>query len=250
MKGTLLLLMLLSYHFCGADCSNSGVSVWPDNGTISNTPIIMLEAYYESSQIISEVPAKYPMFLVAAGHKVSLVCVTTNIGANGQCQMLLKPTQMLMAGKTYELKIENLPNADDYFYYHEMGKIAEWTVEKPSTSFAPQFLTAPTESGKTLRYFGCGIENHVDFSLNVKAGTPFLVKVLLHEVQSGAVLTYFIEPRNNLVEVGRHMCGGAFNLGEGTQYEIEFSLLDASGNYSKTSSGKIAFTAPINIHNH
>lgn len=244
----MIITFVLGFLIGYADCGNGGgISIWPEDDTLSNTPILIFEGYYEHAYIVNEMPSRYPVFLQAGKHKVPLARVDINEGANGQCQLLLKPTEALLDGRQYKLVVEKLPNLKDHFYYDiydEHNIIKKWRIVRPASNSSPAFVSKPKEQGQKYQQYGCGLEHHVDFACKVDSPTDYLVKTVLTELGSGLVYTYYIEPANGIIAVGRHMCGGAFNLMRGGKYQVEFTLVNASGVYGKTTSGKIEFTTP------
>jgi hypothetical protein len=63
-------------------------------------------------------------------------------------------------------------------------------------------------------------------------------------IESGNETSYYVEPVKGNLNIGHGMCSGAFNFDEGDDYEIEFSIMDESGNMTAWTGDRIKFTKP------
>jgi hypothetical protein len=63
-------------------------------------------------------------------------------------------------------------------------------------------------------------------------------------VKTGKETSYYIVPDSDKIYVGHGMCSGAFVFDEGNNYELEFTFMDASGNFTSWTGERIKFTKP------
>jgi hypothetical protein len=71
-----------------------------------------------------------------------------------------------------------------------------------------------------------------------------MVKAVVKNLKTGSTTAYYLHPKVDQVSVGHGMCSGGFYFNEGTDYEVTFALMDASGNQSKGYSNPVRFTRP------
>lgn len=99
-----LLYPITSY----ADCSETGLSIFPRGSMIRQNSIFILEAFSESQYVIAGLNKAYPIYLQSADKKVRLLVTELLKGEHLLSQAILKPESELEAGLEYTLIIENL----------------------------------------------------------------------------------------------------------------------------------------------
>ncbi len=238
---------LLSVTNAFADCTSSGLSVWPSLGAIKKNSVFVLDGYASSMDVIYGLNSRFPIYLKAGNTKIKLNVKETCTGQFYLAQAILVPASKLEAGKEYELCIDNLPQYQSVRVWNpRTGDYIppRWTVSTEEDNNAPQWLTMPKEKSKSYAMFGCGPSIHVNFSFAVSEQSEYLVKTTIKSLQTGKRTTYYIGVSQKEISVGHGMCSGAFNFGEGENYEVEFSLMDASGNFAQSPTCGLIFTRP------
>lgn len=243
MKQLLLVLIAVAYSApLYADCSDSGISIFPRQSTIKQNPIFILEGYLESQPIITGLNKQYPIYLQNDHEKVRLQVTETLIGQVALTQAVLKPEKELEAGTEYTLIIENLPEHECIALFGLAPIIYKVTLgrdlEKPLLNGKVRVLK------KTLVHYGCGPSTHVLFSNPATDSSALLVKVKLKSIKSGKETAYYIQVADTYFGIGRGMCSGAFSFNSGNTYEATFVFMDASGNTASMKGEKLQFTKP------
>lgn len=246
-KLILLFLLTFSISYIKADCGWNGLNVFPKGNTIKVKSMIVVEGYGGSQKIIEELSDKYPVYLVNGKEKISLKVKETCVGQFHLTQAILFPEQSLKVGVKYTLVIENLENESGLTRWNSEKKKHEsivYTVEEGVDTEKPVFNSMPKEIDKSLIYYGCGPAIYVDFKCDVKESSEYLVKTTVKSLTSGSITTYYVEPGKDKISIGHGMCSGEFNFVDGEEYEIEFTLVDASGNETPWTGDRIKFTRP------
>jgi hypothetical protein len=236
-----------------ADCAGLGLSVFPTGRTIKQNSIFIINGYAESQRVILGLNKKYHIYLKAGSQRIKLLATKTCVGQFYLTQAILKPETELKAGLEYTMVIENLPEYESLNRYnnttreHEPVKykvVAEKDTEKPVVIFKPK------EIRKTLVHYGCGPSIHVIFKHETKDSSEVIVKTTVKNLTTGKDVTYYIEQADNKIKVGHGMCSGAFDFDKGNNYEVEFSFVDASGNFTMWTGERIKFSKPTKETNH
>ncbi len=237
------LLLLIFWTNVLADCCMGGISVWPYSDSISTTPIILIEGYGEDTETIRAISTKQAL-LISGKHSVKL-CIEDYVPKTGYhpAQILFSADGDLQPGKNYELVIPDLiESVGHYFDRNSLNK--RWRVIATSDMEPPIFVTPPTEMGK-FRVGGCPIYSSVQFKANIKEVLEYLVKVKLTAVNYSETMTYYIFPNQGFINVGGSECESfKFCHNLGASYQVEFRLVDGSGNRSLQSIKSISFTSP------
>lgn len=244
MRRIVILVVILCFAIrANADCCMGGISVWPYSDSISTTPIILIEGYGEDTETIRAISTKQAL-LVNGKHSVKL-CVEDYVPKTGYhpAQILFSADGDLQPGKTYELVIPDLIESVGHsFDRYSLNK--RWRVITTSDMEPPIFAAPPTEMGK-FRVGGCPIYSSVQFKANIKEVLEYLVKVKLTVVNYSETMTYYIFPNQGFIKVGGSECESfKFCHNLGASYQVEFRLVDGSGNRSLQSIKSISFTSP------
>ncbi len=88
---------------------------------------------------------------------------------------------------------------------------------------------------------GCGPAEIVHFCGEAKDDSPklFLAKVL--NTKTNKTTEYY----ETGLSIGHGMCGGAFLFENDVTYQVQFGIMDASGNVTEKLTDPISFTGPI-----
>lgn len=232
-----------------ADCAGSGIYFWPQTPTIKQNSIIVIETYGVSQTIISELNAKYPIFLKAGENKIKLNVQEICLGQFQLTQAILVPEETLVAGQEYQLIIENMTDGEALKQWNSTSAkydLVKWKVESGMDNVKPTWTKKPDQDGKSYVLFGCGPGKNVHFNFAVYDESPVLLKATVTHSKTSKKTSYYINVSNlTKVAVGHDMCSGGFTYKDAEEYEISFDILDFSGNSTPWTYDNIKFTAPI-----
>jgi hypothetical protein len=83
------------------------------------------------------------------------------------------------------------------------------------------------------------------FSNPATDNSEIIIKTTVKNLKTRKETTYYIEPNQEVINVGHGMCSGAFAYVEDDEhYEIEFAYMDSSGNLTPWTGERIKFTKP------
>lgn len=221
-------------------CISSGYSVWPRSKTLVTNSIFILTGYGNSQQIIHNLSI-YNVYLESYTDSIKLDVLKIYTGEYGITQAVLKPTTKLSAGETYSLRIANLSGEAKHEFNNEDFS---WKILDKSDNDNPQWQTLPSYIGKQWIRYGCGPEANAKFCICFDDNSPVIVLARLKEIKSGITNEYFVEPDSTVLSIGHGMCYGAFYFVDNWEYEVSFSLMDASGNKIDSLTTPISFIGP------
>ena len=237
-----------------ADCGLGRMDFWPNGKTIYENSLIVIDGYSLSQKIILQLNLKYPVYLKSGDEKVELTVEEIIIGEGSLTQAILKPVKELIPGREYHIYIDNIPenqSPETKNWNSITGKYEypNWKVIKGRDISKPKWVSKPKELKKTFIAFGCGPEAYVYFSFQASDQSEILIKTSVTSLASNKTTISYLKPEDNgVLKVGRGMCGGAFNFNEGDNFEVKFDIMDSSGNITRWTENKIAFTKPIESH--
>lgn len=246
-KVILISVMLLSAVNAFSKCAYTGLSFWPESQTVNKNSIFVIDGYQLSQKIVSGLGTVHPVYLKSNQQKIKLTVQEILVGQYGLTQAILKPETSLSAGQEYELIIENLEDSERIICrYNPAGerKKIKWTVVIGLDNTAPVWGDNPKFKNSTYTVAGCGPIIFANFSFSASDKSEFLIKTTVRNISTGKETTYYLKAEENLIAVGHGMCSGAFKFEDGENFEVEFSLFDASGNLSKSNGEKIKFKRP------
>jgi len=197
---TLALFIILSAFLTTrafADCTASGLHVWPAGNTLKQNAIIVLEGYAKSQELILQLNDKYPAYLKAGNRKVKLNIKEICIGQFELTQAILIPSELLIAGLEYTLLIDNLPEAQSLTRYNPVSKKTEaitFKIIKGIDTEKPVMTAKPKVLKKSLVQLGCGPSTHVYFDCPVADSSEYLVKTTVKNLETGKEATYHVMP--------------------------------------------------------
>ena len=251
MKELLILIsILLTSLGAKADCDLRRMEFWPTGSSISENSLIVIDAYQLSNQIILQLNQKHPIYLKFGDLKVHLKVKEILVGEAGLTQTILLPTKALIPGLVYQLYIDNIPENEmpsTSNWNPKSGKyeFPKWKVIKGRDIEKPSWILKPVESKKTFIHYGCGPEYYVHFLFQAFDQSEILIRTSVTSVSTNKTIVFYLKPENNeVLKVGRGMCGGAFDFNDGDNFEVTFDIIDANGNITKWSGDKIIFTKP------
>jgi hypothetical protein len=247
-----LIIGLFSAVSVYADCAGSGLWVFPNRPTINQNSIFIINGYAESQNVILALNKKHNIYLKSGQKKVRLLIVEICVGQYYLTQAVLKPETELETGLEYTMCIDNLSEYESLNRYNKTSNKYESVMYKvfaEKDNEKPQLSSKPKELSKTLVEYGCGPSIHVVFSNPAKDKSDIVIKTTVKNLKTGKETTYYIEPDGNKIKVGHDMCSGAFDFDQSNNYEVEFSFMDASGNFATWTGERIKFTKPTKLTN-
>lgn len=240
MKKTILLfLLLINCLTVKAMCTASGIKVWPEQQYISTNSIFVIQGYAQSQELIRALNKKNKIYLKCNSEIIILKVLKIVEGQYSLTQAILKPEKKLVFGKTYELKIDNLGMFDK-----DDLQITKWTVNSENDTQKPEWNCKPSYLGLSYTSYGCGPAKSVDFCGKYKDNSPTLVYARVLDKNKKTTSDYFLTSESQLISLGHGMCSGAFSFDENTNYEVQFGLMDASGNENLELTEPITFSSP------
>jgi hypothetical protein len=193
--------------------------------TINQNSIFVLTGYAESQHVIVALNTKHPVYLKSGRQKIRLQVSDICIGQFYLTQAILKPETPLEAGLEYILCIDNLPEYEHLDRYNSKTESYEpisYTVSNVVDTNKPELFTQAKELKKTIHYYGCGPAKYVVFSNPAKDSSEIIIKTTVKNLKTMKETTYYIEPDQEVINVGYGMCSGAFTYVEDDEhYEIE-----------------------------
>lgn len=246
------LLTIIIGLFCSttvyAECAGSGLWIFPNGQTIKQNSIFILDGYSESQNVILGLNKKHNIYLKSGNRKIKLLVTEICVGQFYLTQAVLKPETELEAGLEYTMHIDSLPEYESFNKYNETTHKYEpmtYKVVSERDYEKPLLTTKPKELKKTLIHYGCGPSIHVVFSNPAKDNSDLIIKTTVKDLKTKKVTTYYIEPDGDKIKIGHNMCSGAFDFEDNSKnYEVEFSFMDASGNFTAWTGKRIRFTKP------
>lgn len=225
-------------------CSFAGINIWPQQQFISTNSIFVIEGFSHSQNLIRELNKKNKIYLTCGTELIGIQIVKILKGQFSLTQAILKPEQELSIGKTYELHIDSL----DRFDKNEF-KTFKWTVNNSADKETPSWRNEPSYKGKNYTAFGCGPEKYVNFCGNYSDNSPTLIYAKVFDKTKNTSSDYFLTSNNDNLALGHGMCSGEFSFDKETKYEVQFGLMDASGNENFNMTEPISFTSPTKENN-
>lgn len=212
-----------------AECSSSGIHVFPRTKTIFSNPIFIIEGYSSSQSIIRHLNNGNTIYLTSGDDTISLKVLKTMVGQFDLTQAILKPSSSLTPGKSYKLNIDNL---DEYEKADLERDSISWTVSNIADNQKPIWNNPPSYNSKGMIFYGCGPAVFVNFCASISDNSSVVIYAKVKNLTTNSSSDYYLTPDSCSFQLGHGMCSGEFDFEEGQEYEATFSLMDASGNIS------------------
>ncbi len=240
MKKALLITLILTINLtANAMCDWAGINVWPTEQNIATNSIFVIEGYSQSQELIRQLNKKNKIYLTCNKERIPIKVLKMVEGQYSLTQAIIKPERELTIGKTYELHIDSLGMFDkDEF------KVVKWTVNSIGDNEKPIWNCEPQYKGKSYSSFGCGPAKYVNFCGSFKDNSPTLIYVKVFDKKNKTSSDYFLTSNNQKISLGHGMCSGEFSFDKETNYDVQFGLMDASGNENLELTEPINFTSP------
>lgn len=246
-------MLLISINNIHSKCLY-GSLYYPYGDTLNSNSLILIDRIYSerdenSLELKNIIHEKYPIFLISGEHKVVLEVIETNQGDVNIFQALLKPKESLKPNKKYELFIENI-NFDTSYGLLKYSKLKyesvppSWYVKESNDTTTPKIIAKPKFIDKYSCKLGCGPQVLVSFQLKTNKTNITLVETELKD-SNGNIKKFILRLKeDNIVDVGRDMCGGGFEFEYNKAYSVRFKLIDDNGNVGDIWSQWVSFTSP------
>lgn len=235
------LLTIITTTDIHAECSSSGIRVFPRTEVISTNPIFIVQGYALSQSVINQLNQRNSIYLTSGKDRISLTVIKTIKGQFSMAQALLKPTTELISGRHYKLNIDSL---DEYELEDFLRDSIGWTASNEADNTKPIWQVPPSYKSKGVIFYGCGPAVLVNFCACISDNSPVVVYTKIKNLKTNSIAEYYINPDSSYLKLGHGMCSGAFNFDKGQEYEVTFLLMDASGNTSETETHPIKFISP------
>lgn len=249
---TAMFILILVTKIALADCAIGSLTVWPKTDTLLQNPVIVIDGYGSSQDIINNLNKKYPIYLISDnGHKTTLNVIEILIGEYALTQAVLQPNDKLLAGQHYSLKIDSLDKEQQQYLIRRGLPIDEWGdkkwfIKQGITSDRPKWTKGTTFLKESVQFFGCGPNVFVIFQTNISCKDPFLIKTTLYNKTTRQPSSYYLPiDKNGHLYIGNNFCSGAFKLKENNEYEISFSLMTFNGTKTNSPEQILTFKGPI-----
>ncbi len=217
-------------------CEEYGIRAYPSNGLLYENSWVLLEGIGRSQEIIANLNTKYPVWLVAADHKVRLIVKKRYEGMYNVNQVLLKPIGGLKGGKSYELQIDNMLEEDEGVLIHwdaatRSGKKFSWLVKGGCDRELPEWKNAPVYKGGSTKWLGDGAEVMASFSWKTKEEQNLWLHTECIDIKTNEKKEFVIPFRpNDSFGVGHGSCFGAYVYKLRRKYKVRFYMIDQCGN--------------------
>lgn len=220
-----------------AECNSQGIYVWPKDSIVSQNSIFIIEGYFFSQNSILKCNEKNT-YLKSGNEKIPLKVFKLFKSQFDLTQVLLKPTKNLTMGKTYYLILDSI---DETFRPIKYICQKKPDIEIPIWNCDPQYI------GKSFINYGCGPAREVHFCININDESKVFVFTKVKNLKTNLSSCYYLTCENNSINIGHDMCAGAFYFGKDSMFEVQFSLIDQSGNENNIQSKSFPFKAPTII---
>lgn len=217
------------------------IDVWPRTNEISSNSLLIVEGYGRSQEVIRKLNKKHKIYLKSETAEISLEVVNIYEGQFRLTQAVLKPSSKLIPGTTYTLQIDSLDEYEKKDFYRDNFK---WLVNDKLDNETPTWSGIPKYINKQKNKYGCGPASFVDFCVCYQDNSLVVIFTKLKEIKTGKISEYLVTPDSTSLRIGHGMCSGEFDFEDGEEYEIFFSLMDASGNRNDTLTKAIQFISP------
>jgi len=182
---TILSFILLSNNLpypCGDE-----ILVWPSyrNMDICANSKFILNGISSSQSTIRSLNIDHPIYLISQNHKVRLEVEEIHEGMNDKTQALLKPSEDLRVGESYNLHIENIKERElksltRWDSKKRMFVPMSWTVSKEKDTIPPLWDHKPRFKENKIHHYYAGMEVWSIFEFGVVDHTPIIILTELH----------------------------------------------------------------------
>lgn len=251
MKNTFLLLILLfTIYQSSAECGMSGITYYPEQSTVSQNSIFIIEGYSFSQKVINSFKKDRVAYLESQdGEKIDLILEEILIGQMSLTQAIFKPEEKLKLNKKYFLKFTHLTDEENYKeltrYNREIKehepvawKVTENNIEELSNDLSLKFEKTD------VQYYGCGPAAYAVFQPQNSSNSEIWYRTEVYDEKTKTSTTYIIKTWEGKLQVGHGMCSGGFTFNEDGNYKVRFTPMNIDGEKLATTEW-ISFESPF-----
>lgn len=251
MKNTFLIIILLfAIQQASAECAMSGITYYPDQSTISQNPMFIVEGYSFSQKVIKSFENDRTAYLESEdGEKIDLVLREILIGQMGLTQAIFKPEKELKLNKKYFLKFTHLADKENYkelTRYNRETKKHEpvaWKVSRKQTEELNENLELKFEQ-TDVQYYGCGPAAYAVFQPHNSSELEIWYEAEVYDEKTKTSTIYIIKTWEGKLQVGHGMCSGGFTFNKDGNYKVRFTPMNIDGKKLATTEWK-SFESPF-----
>ncbi len=218
--------------------------------SLTPNSLIILETYvlnrnHKNDSIISD----FQFFIIQKKDTINLELITMTKGV--LLQLVFKPQRLLKENIKSKFIIKYLKKRSNYDFpnfKHSSKrdfKQLDIQVTKKSPNKKSGWLIKPTLINTEYSEPSCGVVNFARFKLRLSNSNNQLILVKLNSLESNEKTIAYLSYQEILI-IGRTMCDGIINLGEGT-YSITFQLVNYENEQLSSESEQIYFTSPLKL---
>lgn len=251
MKNTFIILILLfTIHQSSAECAMSGITYFPEQTTVSQNSMFIIEGYSYSQKVINSFKNDRKAYLESEdGDKIDLILQEILIGQMSLTQAIFKPAKKLKFNKKYFLKFTHLTDKENYkelTRYNRERKEHEpvaWKVTNNQTEDLNKNLGLKFVQ-TDVQYYGCGPEAYAIFQPQNSSESEIWYRTELYDERTKTTTTYIIKTWEGKLRVGHGMCSGGFAYNKDGNYNVRFTPMNIDGKKLVTTEWK-SFGSPF-----
>lgn len=239
-KLLLFTILLFSIQSSKAECTMSGMTYFPEQSTISQNSLFIIQGYAFSQKIIKSFSENRRAYLESEnGEKIDLILEEVLIGQMSLTQAIFKPSEKLELNKKYFLKFSNLTEKETYdelTRYNSAKKEYEpvaWEVTDAKADQLNSEFNIKFENTE-VEYYGCGPAAYAIFDLENSSGMEIWYKTEVYDIENKTSTVFIIKEWKGKLSVGHGMCSGGFTFNGDGNYKVRFTPMNIDGNKMKT----------------
>lgn len=237
-KLTLSLFLLFAANAVFASCM-SMMSFFPKQKEISLNSMFIIEGSFFLQETIESFKERKIYLESENGELTELILQQILKGEADVTQALFKPSEELKPNTIYSLNYTNQTELEEKQMKRYNSSKKEWekiywkTTDKKSLPTLDPNLSIIFRN-TVFELFGCGPNSYAVFRVENKLENEVWYKTEVVEIATNKSTVYYIESKENRLEVGRDMCGGPFKyIGKG-KYKVRFTPMNTDGEALKT----------------
>ncbi|MFT7622626.1 MAG: hypothetical protein ACI9WU_001799 [Myxococcota bacterium] len=193
--------------------------------TTSPNGWLVLEGGGEARDLLRAIATSKPA-LIARGRRIPAVVQAVHDGQMNVTQVLLKPSQPLIAGT--EARLELTLDAEIRERHAYGLDRLKWTVE-PAAGPARFDGKAQAAGGERQR-FGCGPGAHIEVATGLNGDARGVLAEVRRADGKGEPVRWLFRVRKAEISIGHGMCSGPVKLEKGARYTIRvLGAVDTEG---------------------
>ena len=232
------LFLIFSANAIFASCIST-MTFYPRQKEISLNSMFIIEGYLSCQETINSFKKRKVYLESENGEMTELILQQILKGEADITQALFKPSEALKPNTIYSLKYADQTELEEKQMSRYNSSKKEWektywkTTDKKSMPALDPTLSIKFRNTE-FEMFGCGPNSFAVFRIENKPENEVWYKTEVVEIATNKSTVYYIEDKEDRLEVGRDMCGGAFKyLGKG-KYKVRFTPMNTDGEALKT----------------